>query len=234
MNTKKLESLSKKLSAHSSELTALNKLVPDYDDDDDDEDDEDNKKEEENNRPKENEVLVVEQPVVAAKNVNTSQQAAAEKSDDEEIEEDDSWETDLDSRCDLEIVTTSELKSGQSQLGRTFLLPSLKSTYFPLKASLDYSCVLTENGRSDLKELIGLEKSKGALTFMGTIGSISKADSKFSKRTSLKSILFGDVWYYQLIWQSSFILFSNLDLFTIILINSYIFFNKTCNIIKIF
>jgi hypothetical protein len=199
MNTKKLENLSKKLSAHSSELTALNKLVPDYDDDDDDEDDEDNKKEEENNRPKENEVqiVVVEQPVVAAKNVNvnanTSQQAAAEKSDDEEIEEDDSWETDLDSRCDLEIVTTSELKSGQSQLGRNFLLPSLKSTYFPLKASLDYSCVLTEKGRSDLKELIGLEKSKGALTFMGPIGSISKADSKFSKRASLKSILFGDV-----------------------------------------
>ena len=198
MNTKKLENLSKKLSAHSSELTALNKLVPDYDDDDDDdEDDEDNKKEEENNRPKEDEVqvVVVEQPVVAAKNVNvnTSQQAAAEKSDDEEIEEDDSWETDLDNRCDLEIVTTSELKSGQSQLGRNFLLTSLKSTYFPLKASLDYSCVLTEKGRSDLKELFGLEKSKGALTFMGPIGSISKADSKFSKRASLKSILFGDV-----------------------------------------
>lgn len=201
MNTKKLENLSKKLSAHSSELTALNKLVPDYDDDnDDDEDDEDNKKEEE--KVKENEVVVLEQPVIAAKNVNTntSQQAAAEKSDDEESEEDDSWETDLDSRCDLEIVTTSELKSGQSQIVRNFLLPSLKSTYFPLKASLDYSCVLTENGRSDLKELIGLEKSKGALTFMGPIGSISKADSKFSKRNSLKSILFGDVWY-QLIWQ---------------------------------
>lgn len=41
-----------------------------------------------------------------------------------------------ESDIELEIVTTSELKAG-SAIHRNYLLPSIKASYFPLKASMN-------------------------------------------------------------------------------------------------
>ena len=43
-----------------------------------------------------------------------------------------------ESDSELEIVTTSELKAG-SAIQRNYLLPSIKASYFPLKASINAS-----------------------------------------------------------------------------------------------
>ena len=102
-----------------------------------------------------------------------------EKSDSETEEED---EPDDDE--DLEIVTTSEIRDQLTQ--PNYLLPSLKASYFPLKASLEISNLKpTKNSNN----LIIVEKSKYALTFLGN--SIGLSNSVGSRnRPKLSDILF--------------------------------------------
>jgi hypothetical protein len=85
------------------------------------------------------------------------------ESDDEsvgEVDDDDYLLNDLDADCELEIVTTSELRANPFE--RNYLLPSLKASYFPLKASLESEQInLSEN-------LIVSEKSKFGVTLLGS------------------------------------------------------------------
>lgn len=206
INSKKLENLTKKMST-TSELSGLNKLVPDYDDDEEDQDNknEHDEKSSTNNLNTENENDVKtpapnDEVVVTASSEN-EQTTMAPKNDesDEEDNFDDICETDLEKQCDLEIVTTSELKSNMYGR-RNYVPPSLKASYFPLKASRDYSCVLDNQMMTmtiKSNELIGSEKSTGALTVMGSIGSIfgnqqqTVRSNGGSSSSSLAQILFG-------------------------------------------
>jgi hypothetical protein len=72
-------------------------------------------------------------------------------SDDDDDEQSD--------ESDIEIVTTSEVK--QAFTRRNYLLPSLKASYFPLKASIH------EVNQLNNRSLIAVEKTKNALTFLG-------------------------------------------------------------------
>jgi len=62
-----------------------------------------------------------------------------------------------DSESDLEIVTTSEIKTGLSN--RNYLLPSLKASYFPLQASLQMenksnSLSVNDHNTKNLKDFL--------------------------------------------------------------------------------
>lgn len=210
INTKKLEDLSKKLSSQQTELTGLNKLVPDYDDDDDDEENEKaDEKKSHYQHNKNSDVIAVgtidksdmntNQVAIAPSQNETRQQQQDEESDDEDEEVDDSCETDLERQCDLEIMTTSEIKSNMYG-SRNYLIPSLKASLFPLKATRDYSCVTIVDKTLSVNDLIAFEKSNGGLTFMGRSGSILSnqqannntytGDNSKLNRSSLAQILF--------------------------------------------
>ncbi|CAF0726541.1 unnamed protein product [Brachionus calyciflorus] len=102
------------------------------------------------------------------------------KTEVKENEEEDSEDDE-----DLEIVMTSELKS--NQIERNYLLPSLKASLFPLKASL----MNTENEPENLEnELIAVEQSKFALTFLANAKTMTNSNSflemNFNKRQNVK------------------------------------------------
>jgi hypothetical protein len=194
VNTKKLEHLtnemSKKTSANS-ELTGLNKLMLDYSDEEEDaekEEDADVVIDEKQSSAPPSQSLIV--PKVA-EIVNDK-----EDDDDDDDDDQDDFLTDLGQNCDLEIVTTSEVRANLYNHARNYVLPSLKASYFPLKASLDYSSVglgtsgIGGGGGGDSQaSFIAMEKSKSALTLMGRAGSVL-SDSK-QRRVKLTDILFG-------------------------------------------
>ena len=85
---------------------------------------------------------------------------------------------DLRRNCDLEIITTSELKHSYQFKKRNYLLPSLKAINFPLKASLnskDFNKFLKKQPET----LIAAEKSKFGLTFLGNS---SRCTNNFGQR----------------------------------------------------
>jgi hypothetical protein len=85
---------------------------------------------------------------------------------DDDDGDDDYDEGDRDNNYDLDIYTTSELR----HMRLNFLTPSLKASYFPLKASMDHSNIqVTRKSNS----LIAIEKSKKALTFLGAPSSMN-------------------------------------------------------------
>ena len=96
-----------------------------------------------------------------------------ESLNDEEIEND----------SDIEIFTTSELKINS----RSYLLPGLKSGYFPLKASIRLIDEINQNKL--LNSLIAVEKSNLALTFLGTQAALSNG-IEIKKRLKLSDILY--------------------------------------------
>lgn len=143
----------------------LHKLIADYDQDGDDDD---------HDKTGDESELKIKQP-----NLNETKQFISKKAsimnleDDEESCTDDEDDlggdsilfNDLDKNCDLEIITTSELKMGYYKK-RNYLLPSLKAINFPLKASLSFN----DPSRFIKKvpdTLIAVEKSKCGLTFLG-------------------------------------------------------------------
>lgn len=85
------------------------------------------------------------------------------KEAENELSSEDNDESD---ESDIEIVTTSELK--QLNVTRNYLMPSLKASYFPLKASIHQ--INASNNRS----LIAVEKTKSALTFLGNGVAVGK------------------------------------------------------------
>ena len=90
---------------------------------------------------------------------------------------------DLEYDSDIEIFTTSELKNNS----KSFLLPGLKSGYFPLKASIRLLDEIHE--KKLFNNLIAVERSKRALTFLGTRADLSKG-IEIGKRLKLSDILF--------------------------------------------
>ncbi len=85
---------------------------------------------------------------------------------------------DEDEHEDLEIVTTSEIKSGLYD-NINYLLPSLKATYFPLMSSLKQNDYKFNNVQ------IAVEKSSSALTLLGPNNNNSQ------RKIKLSDILYG-------------------------------------------
>ena len=171
----------------STKKDGLNKLIADYDQDDDDDDD--------RNKTSESDIKI-KQP-----NLNETQQLISKKASLINLEDDDESYTDdeedlvgdsivfndLDKNCDLEIITTSELKQFGYYKKRNYLLPSLKAINFPLKASLSFR----DPSRFIKKApdtLIAVEKSKCGLTFLGNS---NKYNNSFGqKQNKLYEILY--------------------------------------------
>ena len=135
-----------------------NKLIADYDDEDEDD--------EEEEEAKLNEISLEE--TRAKMHAKTVPPVVVLDDEDSDIDEDDNDNSilfnDLDKNCDLEIITTSELK--QQLKKRNYLLPSLKALNFPLKASLNFNN-LNMFIKKTPDTLVAVEKSKSALTFLG-------------------------------------------------------------------
>ena len=171
----------------STKKDGLNKLIADYDQDDDEDDD--------RNKTSESDIKI-KQP-----NLNETQQLISKKASLINLEDDDESYTDdeedlvgdsivfndLDKNCDLEIITTSELKQFGYYKKRNYLLPSLKAINFPLKASLSFR----DPSRFIKKApdtLIAVEKSKCGLTFLGNS---NKYNNSFGqKQNKLYEILY--------------------------------------------
>jgi hypothetical protein len=142
--------------------------------------DDENSKNKSSVKPEKTEVpnTVSAEPITNGKHATTTVEIVETESDTEsvhEIDDDDYMLNDLNAECELEIVTTSELRADASN--RNYLLPSLRASYFPLKASLELEQVnLSEN-------VVVSEKSKFGLTLLGS-------GCKNSHR-SLSDILYG-------------------------------------------
>jgi hypothetical protein len=176
--SKKLDSLTKEIGkkvvvsedGKAAELTGLNKLLIDYSDND----------EETPTNEKNNEEIILEDDGDEDKNTvdhsKNNHQANSKLDEKEESEQED------ESDSEWEIWTTSEIRQNCYKLNETrnYLLPPVKSLLFPLKASLDVA-----NPGSD--ELVAIEKSKHAITFLGTPMPIS--DPIGQKRIKLADIL---------------------------------------------
>lgn len=153
--TKKVE---EKLSSKKNEATsskdgsALKQLVTNYGDDD---------KESENEKEEEEDLD------------ETSKKGEDKVKDNDGVEEVDTASDEDES--DYEIVTTSELKQANER--RNYLMPSLKASYFPLKASL------TKLNEISKRSLIAVEKTKNAITFLGN-------GTNVQKQLKLNDILF--------------------------------------------
>jgi hypothetical protein len=160
--------------------TCLNSLVSNYDDIN-----------EEENNPEE-QIKGIEQTKKSNEFIESSwklnKQDNFSNKNKIEIDTDDNDAEELDEETDdddLEIVTTSELKA-TSKMTRNYLFPSLKTNLFPLKASLNELNFTTNN---KCKNLIAVEKSKSALTFLGSPSSLMHGiDAK--KRLKLSDILY--------------------------------------------
>lgn len=172
INTKKLEDVLKEKSENKIldiESTGLNKLIVDY-------------SENEGESSAEEEVMEVKVDPEVRRTVLRD----TEEVDESDDEDEDGLVSDIANLDDIEIITTSELKSNLYK-NINYLLPSLKASYFPLKASLDYFDINKVNATPE--ELIAVEKSKCALTFLGTPSKISGGIGQ--KRVKLADILFG-------------------------------------------
>ena len=135
----------------SNEKTGLKQLISNYGEDEEEEE------------------KVVEQESTIKKNVTAEQEQEEQESD--ELDESD--------ESDIEIITTSELKNKTYNNKRNYLLPSLKASYFPLKASVH------NLNESNNRSLIVAEKTKNALTFLG-----NGMSSVQNKQLKLNDILF--------------------------------------------
>ncbi len=138
----------------SNEKTGLKQLISNYGEDEEEEEEE----------------KVVEQESTIKKIVTAEQEQEEQESD--ELDESD--------ESDIEIITTSELKNKTYNNKRNYLLPSLKASYFPLKASVH------NLNESNNRSLIVAEKTKNALTFLG-----NGMSSVQNKQLKLNDILFG-------------------------------------------
>jgi hypothetical protein len=137
----------------SNEKTGLKQLISNYGEDEEAEEEE----------------IVAEQESTIKKNVTAEQEQEEQESD--EVDESD--------ESDIEIITTSELKNKTYNNKRNYLLPSLKASYFPLKASVH------NLNESNNRSLIVAEKTKNALTFLG-----NGMSSVQNKQLKLNDILF--------------------------------------------
>ena len=182
--SEQLEKSSSKLtnSKKKSEMTGLNKLIADYSDDSNDSlylngKLDDNQIEEDvddeiklmnivNTLKKSNEIKNQLTSGKKLLNGNKKEVNGHDSSDDEEEYE------------DLEIVTTSEIKSGLYEK-INYLLPSLKATYFPLMSSLNQKDYHFNNVQ------IAVEKSSSALTLLGPNNHNSQ------RKIKLSDILYG-------------------------------------------
>lgn len=115
--------------------------------------------------------------------------------DDEDVQVEEKSEEESEDEDDLEIVMTSDLKSKHNE--RNYLLPSLKASYFPLKASL-INLNIESDEQSDQNELIAVEQSKFGLAFLANAKTMTYSDnflaSSLNKRVNVKlsDILFSN------------------------------------------
>ena len=178
-------------------LEPVKKLIVDYDDDEENSEDDvvEVKKSEEEIKPKTSKISSKLDRFKKRMGSDLDDDDEDEDSDDEINGKSDSNEfvfNDLDKNCDLEIITTSEIRSGQYKK-KNYLLPSLKALNFPLKASLEFNMASSQQKQSQIKNkvpdtLIAVEKSKCGLTFLGTP---SKFTNSFGQRQNkLNDILF--------------------------------------------
>jgi hypothetical protein len=177
--------------SNSTKKDGLNKLIADYDDDQENDGDDDDH---ENNADESD--LKIKQP-----NFNETKQLISKKAsivnleDDEESYTDDDDDlvgnsiifNDLGNNCDLEIITTSELKQSDYYKKRNYLLPSLKAINFPLKASLSFNDPIRFVKKAP-DTLIAVERSKCGLTFLGN--SNKYTNSFGQKQNQLHEILY--------------------------------------------
>ena len=178
--------------SNSTKKDGLNKLIADYDDDEENDDDDDG-----GHKNADESELKIKQP-----NFNDTKQLLISKKasivdldDDEESYTDDEDDlvgdsiifNDLGNNCDLEIITTSELKQSDCYKKRNYLLPSLKAINFPLKASLSFNDPIRFVKKAP-DTLIAVERSKCGLTF---IGNSNKYTNSFGqKQNKLYEILY--------------------------------------------
>jgi hypothetical protein len=113
----------KNTSSKANNKNGLNKLIADYDNDED----------------KDADLLFVvenKKSSVLSHTTATDDGETEDGDDDDDDDDNSTFFNDLDKNCDLEIVTTSELK--QQSKKRNYLVPSLKAINFPLKASINF------------------------------------------------------------------------------------------------
>jgi hypothetical protein len=122
------------------------------------------------------------------KNQNDDSSDDAKDNDNVYSEDEDDDDGD-DDDTQLQIVTTSELKKNPHKFN--YLMPSLKATYFPLKASLQTPNYENQN---ETQKLVAVENTANALTFLGTPSSITtsfyNANERQNKRLQLADILY--------------------------------------------
>jgi hypothetical protein len=188
--SKKLETTISKINKN--QMSNLNKLMIDYSDNLSESDDEelDEAKEVERDKAVDNQKLFSLLKSIKESEINKpSEKENQSKQDEDADKEDDEDNIGEDDDDELEIITTSELKS--QRIKPNYLIPSLKASYFPLKASLDthfLNSSLSDKQANNSNLLIAVEKSKCALTFLGNSYNCLKANPKQQK---LSDILYG-------------------------------------------
>ena len=114
-----------------------------------------------------------------------SDESENESEDDVQVEE--KSEEESEDEDDLDIVMTSDLKSDIME--RNYLLPSLKASYFPLKASLINHNIEPEQD-IDQSELIAVEQSKFGLVFLSNARTMNDSENflatSFNKKKNVK------------------------------------------------
>jgi len=183
--SKKLETTISKINKN--QMSNLNKLMINYSDNlSESDDDEDTQSQSNPNR--EDKAADSQKLLTLLKSIKESQsnKPSEKENQNKEDENSDKEDGEEDDDEELEIITTSELRS--QRIKPNYLMPSLKASYFPLKASLDSNLLISSLPNKQAHNsnlLIAVEKSKYALTFLGNSNSTNQ------KQQKLSNILYG-------------------------------------------